>query len=191
MATIYRPTLIDPNDTGLLAYVEETYDRKQLREIIWDSQELYLLPILGTALYEELKTQIRANTLTLLNITLLEKINPVLKWRTLADGATVFTYKIRNKGIVTQSSDNAQPASLADLNFLVTDFTNKYEAYAKRLMNYLIENSTSFPLYENAGSGVDTIHPTSKQQNVGWYMGNSNPYGNYNPCCNGENEVQL
>lgn len=194
MPTIYRPTLMDPADQGLLAYVESNYDHGQLRELIWDCQELYILPIIGSALYEELKTQIRANTLTALNQTLIfEKINPALKWKVLADGVMIFTYKFKNKGVVTQSSDNAQPANMSDLTFIVSYCEQKYQEYAQRITNYLVENETSYPLYTDAGDGVDTIHPNSNQYRVGWFMPDksTNQYGDYNPCCRGENEVDL
>lgn len=192
MPTIYRPTFMDANDTGLLAYVESNYDHQQLRELIWDSQELFILPIVGTALYEELKTQVRTNTLTALNQTLLfEKINPALKWRVLADGVMIFTYKFRNKGIVTQTSDNANPASKSDLDYMVTYCRERFEEYSDRLTNYLIENDASYPLYSDAGDGVDTIHPNRSQRGAGWFMPNTSIYGKYDPCCKGNNSVDL
>lgn len=193
MPTIYRPTFMDANDQGLLAYVESNYDHQQLRELIWDSQELFILPILGTALYNELKTQVRTNALTSLNQTLVfEKINPALKWRVLADGVMIFTYKFRNKGIVTQTSDNATPASKSDLDYMVSYCRERYEEYSERLTNFLIENDDIYPLYKDAGSGVDTIHPNHSKRGNGWFMYNTNPYGKYDPCCNGDqNTVDL
>lgn len=193
MPTIYRPTLIDPADKGLLAYVESNYDQTQLRQLIWDTQEIYILPILGTALYEQLKTQVRTNALSADNKTLLfEKINPALMWKVLAEGVMIFSYKFRNKGIVTQSSDNSTPASMQDLQFIVTYCEQKFQTFAQRLTDYLIENDATYPLYTNAGDGADTIHPNHNQYNVGWYMpkGTSN-YGDYDPCCGGDQTVDL
>ena len=40
MPTIYKPLLLDAADKGLLAYVESNYDHEQLRELIWDVQEV-------------------------------------------------------------------------------------------------------------------------------------------------------
>lgn len=178
MPTIYKDLLISPNDEGLLSYVEENYDRRQLTEIIWDAQELYLLPILGSALYDEMKAQSRANNFSANNLILLEKINPCLKWYTLASGAHIFTYKIRSKGIVTQTSDNAQPSTLSEINFLVNDFKNKAEVFGNRLKNFLIQNSDTYPLYFDSGDGVDTIHPTNSAISGGWVFDKSNPFCN-------------
>ena len=187
MPTLYKDLLFSPNDEGLLAYVEENYDRRQLTELIWDTQELWLLPILGTALYDELKTQSRSGTFTSANLTLIGKINPVMKFRVLADGAPIFTYKMRNKGIVTQSSDNAQPVTFAELDRLTAYFTDRYQTFADRLMKFLIENETTYPLYSDPGDGVDTIIPNGQQFRVGWFIGKSPTWrGGYDPCCNGD-----
>lgn len=194
MATIYRAKLMKTTDQGLLSYVESNFDEQMLGQLIWDVQELYILPILGTALYDELRTQIQAGTLTQANQTLLfEKINPALMWHLLSKGAHIFTYKIRNKGIVTQTSDNANPASIAEIDRMVKQFESFAQTYSERLMRFLVENENTYPLYSNAGSGADTIHPTLNQYNIGWHMPRTSAFGNgYNPCCNGEeNTIDL
>jgi len=194
MPTIYRPNLLSAADKGLQAYVESNYDQDQLKQMIWDTQEHHLPRIIGSALYEELKTQSRTNALTPDNQTLVyEKIVPFLMWKVLADGAVLFTYKVKNKGIVTQSSDNATPATISDIQFIITQFEDKAQMYAQRITNFLIENDTTYPLFTDAGDGVDTIHPNFDQYNVGWYMPKSGqPYGQYNPCAKGgENSVDL
>lgn len=181
------------NDQGLLSYVESNFDEQMLGQLIWDIQELYILPIVGTALYDELRTQIQAGNLTASNQTLLfEKINPALMWHLLSKGAHIFTYKIRNKGIVTQSSDNSQPATMNELDRMVKQFESFAQTYSDRLMKYLVENSTTFPLYYDAGDGVDAIQPRGEQYNVGWYMRRTTGLNGYNPCCNGEeNTIDL
>lgn len=184
MPTIYKDLLMKSNDEGLLAYVENTFDNRQLSELIWDTQELRIKDVIGSGLYDELCTQVRGATLTTLNQTLLSYINPALKYFVLADGAHIFTYKIRSKGVQTQSSDNAQPSSMADLDRLVNIYKDRAEVYADRLMKYLLQNSSSYPLYLSPGTGIDTILPKGQQYNIGWYMGNNK--NGYNPCANGD-----
>lgn len=189
MPTIYNTLLLDATDTALLAYVESNFDHEQLRQIIYDTQEIYLPTVLGSALYEELKDQKRLGTLTTLNETLLyTKVRPALIMRVLADGVMVFTYKFRAKGVVTQSSDNATPASMNDLHFLVSEFVTKYNTFAQRITNYLLENETSYPLYTNAGSGVDTIHPTYNQNKTSWFIPDT--YHDKR-CCNDNNDIPM
>jgi hypothetical protein len=46
------------------SYIDENVDIKLLRNSILETQDMRILPILGTALYEELKTQIQDGTKT-------------------------------------------------------------------------------------------------------------------------------
>lgn len=192
MPTIYQDIFLDPNDSGLKSYVESGYDEKLLRELIWDMQELYILPIIGTGLYDQLRTQSRAGNLSALNQTLLfEKIRPVLKWIVLTNGQHIFTYKIRKQGVVKQNSENSTSADIADIDRMFKQFTAWAQTYAERLKNYLIENESDYPLYYDPGDGIDVIHPSGTQYHVGWVMTKTGRYGEppYNPCCDGENNT--
>ena len=162
---------IRPDDTMLQSYVESNYDQNQLRALIYDVQQMKILTVIGSGLYAELETQITGNTLTSLNTTLLEKIRPALRMYVLSMGMEVFNYKIRNKGVQTQSSDNAQPVGLNELDRLIRKYDDMAQVYADRIKNYLHENSTSYPLYLNPGTGVDTIHPDGNTYSTGLYLG--------------------
>lgn len=185
MSTINKPLLFKPNDEGLLAYVESTYDQQQLCEVIWDTQRHYIRPILGSALYDQLLTQVQNNTLTQLNTTLLNTyINPVMKFYVLGNGLYVFNYKMRQKGVMTMNSDNATPATISELDRLYKYFMDKGQTDADMLMRYLIEYEDQYPLYGDPGNGVDTVLPKHKQYNVGIYMGKYR--SGYNPCGTGD-----
>lgn len=161
---------IRPDDTRLLSYVEQNYDNDQLSALIYDTQQLDILPLIGTGLYNELDTQIVANTLTAANTTLLTHLRSVLRMSILARGMIVFNYKIRNKGVQTMSSDNAQSIDLTVLDRMVQEFKDSAQIYSSRTAEFLRANSSSYPLYQNPGSTSDTIHPTSNQFYTGWVM---------------------
>lgn len=160
-----------PDDTMLTSYVESNYDNDQIRALIYDVQQMKILPLLGTGLYNEMDTQITANTITALNTTLLEKIRPALRMYVLSMGMEVFNYKIRNKGVQTMSSENAQSVGLTELDRLVRKYDDMAQVYSDRVTNYLIENSISYPLFSDPGTGVDTIRPDANRFQVGIYLG--------------------
>ena len=170
---------IRPDDTMLTAYVEENYDNDQLRALIYDVQQMKILPLLGSGLYNEIDTQITANTLTSLNNTLLDKIRPALRMYILSMGMEVFNYKIRNKGVQTFSSENAQPVGLTELDRLIRKYDDMAQVYAQRVSDYLRENATSYPLYDNPGTGFDTIHPDGVRYQVSFYLGQGGKNCNY------------
>lgn len=161
------------------SYIDENVDIKLLRANILETQDLRVLPILGTALYEELKTQIDAGTLTAANTTLLDTyISPSLKYWVLHDGAYILQYKVMNKGIVTRSSENADTVQQNELLSLMAFFKDRAEWYSERVTKFLLENDTTYPLYQNPGDGIDTINPNRNNFTQGWYLGDShNTYG--------------
>ena len=154
------------------SYIDENVDAKLLRSNILETQDVRTLPKLGTALYNELKTQINAGTLTTLNRTLLDTyISPALKYWVLHDGAYILQYKVMNKGIVTRSSENAENIGTGELDRLMDFFKDRAEFYDDRLSSYLLQNSSSYPLFNNSGNGLDDISANTNSYTQGWYLG--------------------
>lgn len=166
---------LHPNELKATAYVDENADDKILTNGISIAQDLYILPIMGTGIYEELKTQIGAGTLTVLNTTLLASyVVPALRYWCLYELAEPLTYKITNKAIVKKHSENSEPIEFKELTALKDKFMNIAQWYTERLKFYLIENRTSYPLYDSPGTGIDTIRPAHDTAfNCGWYLGES------------------
>lgn len=159
-----------------LSIIDENIDAKLIQNAIREAEDMHIHPILGTALFNELKTQINAGSVSSANDTLLaDYIKWSLIYWTMYEGVDIFTYKIRNKGIYKQTSENSTPIDLEETKRLMDNFLNKAEWYSQRLTNYLLENQATFPLYNNAGSGIDTIYPTTNNYTSGWFLGKSLP----------------
>ena len=156
------------------SYIDENVDIKLLRNAILESQDMRIRTIIGTGLYDELGTQITANTKTALNTTLLNTyIAPALKYWVLHDASLMLTFKIMNKSIVKRNSENTETIQTPDLDRLMDWFKTRAEFYSDRVTRYLIENETSYPLYMDAGSGVDTVHPKKNNYTQGLHLGGS------------------
>jgi len=154
--------------------INENVDMKVLLPVIKLAQEKYMMPILGTGLYNKLKTQITAASITVLNKTLLDDyIQPALIWWIMAEAPMPLTYKFMNKSVATRSSENANAASLNDLLKLEERFKDNAEWYSQRITNYLLQNIQSYPLYSNPGSGIDTIVPKKTMYSTGMYLGST------------------
>jgi hypothetical protein len=135
-------------------------DDKYLIPAIQTAQEKYIKGSLGSGLYNELRYQISAHTLTTLNRTLLETyIQPALCWYTIANSLPLLHFKVDAKGVGRMTSENENPVDRSDLIYLQETFMNDAETFNQQLINYLKQNQTSFPLYINPGSGLDTVHP--------------------------------
>lgn len=161
---------LNTDDQFLLGYVESDYDNQQLAVLIYDVQQIEIKKLIGSGLYDQIEAQEIAGTTTALNQTLLEKLRPAIRMYVLAKGMLIFNYKIRNKGIVTMSSENSTPVGLDVIARITQEFMDMAQVYAQRVTDYLCENSTSYPLYLNPGNGVDTIHPKNRNYQTGWNL---------------------
>lgn len=156
--------------------IDENLDMKYLTTTIDKCQRKYIKQILGSALYDELQTQINANTLTALNTTLLDSyIQDALMYYVMFEGISIFTYKITNKNILQKTAENAQTVDAEALSMLRDGYKNDAEYFSELATNYLIANSELYPLFLNPGNTYDTIHPNMDNYTCGWVLGNTKP----------------
>lgn len=175
--------------------INENVDDKIIRPLLIMVQDMYIQPAIGSGLYNELIDQIDNNTVTTPNNTLIvDYIQAAVIWWIMAEAPMSMTYKFRNKGVQTQTSENSSPASIEDLITVADNYKYKAEWYTKRVSNFLYANSTTYPLFLNAGNAYDTIHSnnqiyqsgmmldedgirmTSLEYNQKYLQGNGSPY---------------
>lgn len=168
-----RALFISENFVKENSPVNGNVDDKYIRSTIDLCQRLYILPILGTALYNEIITEVNANSVSADNVTLLEDyIQDALLYYTLSEAISLMVYKMENKSIVKKNSDNSTPIDSYEVSMLRDSFKDKAEMFANRATKYLIENATAtkYANYLDAGSGVDTIHPNKNNYTTGWVL---------------------
>lgn len=174
MATI--ALFISPTEIKATTILDENVDDKLLRTVIEEAQNIHIHPIIGTGIFEELKTQKIAGTLTALNTTLVNTyLQPALKFWVLYEGIDVFVYKFMNKSVVKKNSENSASIDLDELRRLQDRFRDKAEWYSERATKYLQQTQSSYPLYYNPGSGIDTIYPKNTNYSTGIFLGRSLP----------------
>lgn len=153
--------------------LDENVDATVLRQLILDAQEEKILPVLGTALYEDIKDRIDAGTLNAAYTTLLDDyISKALKYWVLADATDILTYKYRDKGVLRQHGEKTLVIDVSEVRRLVAKWENKAELHTDRLIRYVKENAVdSFPLYLTPGTGLDIEHPRADAWDAGIYLG--------------------
>lgn len=170
-----------------LSSIHGNVDDKYITPIINECQDLYIEPIIGTGLYNEIKGQL-PSSLSVLNATLLNTyIIPCLVAYIKYEAVTDLNFKFTNKNVGKKSSDNSQPIDSNDSIFFMNELKNKAEFRAERITKYLLQNSTSYPLFLNAGNGLDTIHPNGTNYDCGIVLDDlpnwCNGCGNYKNSC--------
>ena len=151
--------------------INENVDAKIITPLLPMVQDMYIQPAIGSGLYNELISQINSNSLTTLNETLIiNYIQPAIIWWIMTEAPISMTYKFRNKGVQTQNSENSNPASIEDLISVADKYKYKAEWYTKRISNFLYANSTTYPLFLNAGTAYDTIHSNNQIYQAGMML---------------------
>lgn len=137
-------------------------DEKLVNPEILTVQDMYILPALGTGLYNRLQDGIQNNNLTGNENTLLDTyITPTLVYLVMSELPMGLSYQFYNKGLIRKTGDGQSEPSAQEIIDVANHYKSRAEFYKQRLILYLKQNATSsvFPEYFNPGSGVDTIQP--------------------------------
>lgn len=126
------------------------------------AQKIYLEPILGRALIEELQRQVQSATapegseesISPANRALLQRIAPVLSFYAVYQGIPFHWASIVNKGITIRESENSRGVALDDLAQLRRWLRDDAEILARALTSYLHSHRAEYPLWRPA-SGSD------------------------------------
>lgn len=167
--------------------LQDNVDMKVVTPTILDVQNFYILPILGTTLYNDLCSKVIAGSLAGADKTLMDDfITPTMIWYCRYELPFNMNYKYFNKAVGVQSADNMTPASLEEIAMVTDRAKNKAEWYAERLTKYLLSNETLYPKYiTQENPNIDTIYPKRTNYTSGMYLG-----GVGGACCEGENNFK-
>lgn len=148
-------------------------DPKLIYPQIKVAQDMYVHPILGTALFNKLLTDINGSTLTGNYKTLVDNyVVDTLIYYTLANLPMTLSYQFWNKGVLRKQGVDTELPSADELISLMNQYKNWAEFYANRLRLYLKQNAAAmFTEYLNPGNGIDDINPANKSFTLPVYLG--------------------
>jgi hypothetical protein len=162
--------------SGLHLNVDEKLVKGEIKAV----QDMYILPALGTALYDRLQAGITANNLTQLEVTLLnDYIVDTLVNFTLAELPQGLSFQFYNKGLLRKGGENFENPSMQDMIDIANRYRSRAEFYKQRLIKYLRQNIVDFPLYSNYGSGIDAIKPERDAYNSTIWLGDTGCCGDF------------
>ena len=151
--------------------INENSDLKILQPIILMVQDVYLHRILGTDLFNDIKAEIIAESVSADNQTLLDNyILPLMLWYTLSESTPAFKYRYMNKGVMVKTSENSSAADLEEIKWLMDKWKNTAEDYAQRCTKYLKAHTTTYPLFLS-NSDCDDIKPNKNNYTTSIYLG--------------------
>jgi|TARA_R110000822_G_scaffold278891_1_gene400711 hypothetical protein len=155
--------------------IDDNTEYDKITPVIELVQDKYILPLLGTSLYNTIETHIlayinSATTIPAAYKTLID--NYILKMMVhyiMYESSPTFKFRYANKGIMTNSSDNGQPIPTNDMEYLMNIWKTNGEMYGDRMIKYLNYNNSTYPTYNN-NTGAD-IFPERNAYDVDIYLG--------------------
>jgi len=153
--------LISTETFAKVTGVHGNIDPALIRPHIKAAQDMYILPALGSALYDKLLDLVASDSLTGKYQELVESyITDSLCYYTLLSVPTTISYQIWNIGVVRKAPQNSQVPTFSELSQLSKLYQDRAEFYLDRVIKYVQQNATSyFPEYNSPGDGIDTLVP--------------------------------
>jgi len=132
-------------------------DVELLLPYVRQAQKLYVETKLGTDLTDKLKAEITAGTLTGAYKTLVDDyIGDMLPNWAFFHAIPFLRFKIENGNIYSKTSETGNSLSTEEAQHLREEVRNTAEYYTERMIDYVCNNTSSFPEYStNSGSDVN------------------------------------
>ena len=155
-------------NTPILGYTSDDF----LETFIQPAQDINMERILGSKLYKRLKEGVELNNLNADELVLMrEYIQPCLKYWVIYQYILWANYKMTNKAVSKQNSDNSNPSEQYEVNYLKSNIMDFAEYYSQRITDYLKDNFSKYPQYYEGISGYSDIAPDNQNYLFGgWFI---------------------
>jgi hypothetical protein len=186
--------LVSTNELKNLTSIGQNIDCELLTPHLLIAQQLYLEPVLGCALYNDIISRFDNNWLTGDTQVLYEQyIVPAIAYASWYSLSPFLHIRTSRSGVNKSGTDTLTPVELDEFSMYSSKVENLMRFYLKRLEDYLKCNKDLFPLYcQNAseispGGNVFTGWNSNPKRGRYWdsgidsLLGNGN-CGNCNPC---------
>jgi hypothetical protein len=140
--------------------VTANIDAVKIFPFVQSQSDMRMQPILGTYFYKHLLTAYNAQTLTLEEVTLVEKMQYAISWRAVEDCVLGISYALKNKGIQQQSGDYSQPVTFQEIAHIQNHYSQKAEFYERRVIEWLKANKDLYPEFTSTLNTDSDIKPT-------------------------------
>lgn len=149
MATIELPTIINEEYFKQYSPIPDNYNIKEIKPFFKVAEQLWVMPLLGQALYDELLEQVCANDVTPENSTLLLVVYPYLSFAICYEALPFISYHFSQVGVTKGKSDNSDSVSINDVNFISTQLRSQVETMKGQLKEFLNNHKDIYPLYKS------------------------------------------
>jgi len=162
--------LIQTKDIKRFTFIDGNLDVDKILQFVKIAEDIHIQSYLGTDLFNKLKTDVEAGTISGVYLTLLETyVVPMLVHWTMVEYLPFAAYNVTNKGIYKMSAENVETIEKNEVDFLIQKSRSLAENYSQRFVDYMVYNQSSFPEY-NSNTQNDIFPNNGNGQITNWYL---------------------
>jgi hypothetical protein len=164
--------LISSEEIKLNTPMGGNVDSDKFVNFITDVQVMVLENLLGTKLFDKIIEEFEADTLHGLYLQMFtDYIKPVLWHSVFAEYVKIGSIIVGNGGMYKHVAQDAEVASLDDINFIAKNAQSKADTYIDRLIRFLCDKSSEIVEYTSVQDNDYDIDPKKALQTIsGWYL---------------------
>ena len=131
------------------------YNIAEVKNYIGVAEKIWLKPIIGNDLFDEIEQQVKDNDISEENATLLTEggLWQYLSFATVLEALPIIWGHISEVGITKGKSDNSDSLTLKDMTYIQQHIRTQVEVLKDQLKTWLCEHSDSFPLTDFCSCG--------------------------------------
>lgn len=133
--------LIRPSEITEFTPLGGNVDIDKYKPCILDVQITVIEPLLGTDLYEKIRTDFENDTLSGDYLTLYESyLKPILRYQVFAEYTEIASYMVTNGGVFKHQPVDSQIVEKTEAQYLAQTFRTKSQTYIERAEKWLCKN---------------------------------------------------
>lgn len=180
MSEIYiTPCLINQDYLKAYSPIPINFNWEDIRAYANIAEEIWIVPIIGRALYDELINQIQDNNVTDINSTLLIKIYMLEAIAITYEALPFIRSHISEVGITLGKSDNSDSISSNDFTNLLNHLRNQIEVLKDMLKSFLEKHKECYPLYRGNDDECSSCNENDECFNFMLTLWNSQDIASY------------
>ena len=124
------------------------YNMAEVKNYIPVAEKIWVKPLIGSDLFDEIDEQVKNNTVSEENATLLTEggLWQYLAFATVYESLPVIWAHISEVGVTKGKSDNSDSLDLKDMTYVSQHLRNQVEVLKDQLKKWICEHYESFPL---------------------------------------------
>ena len=134
------------------------YNMAEIKNYIPVAEKIWVKPLIGNDLFDEIDEQVKNNTVSETNATLLTEggLWQYLSFATVYEALPMIWSHISEVGVTKGKSDNSDSLDLKDMTYVSQHLRNQVEVLKDQLKKWICEHQESFPLADICSCGCST-----------------------------------